>query len=135
MKKGNLIINIIVNCTFYLCVMSITFVCLQIFFFSSFRIPSESMSPSLITGDYVLVFKPILGSRLFNCLPPCGGNRGDIYRAPGFRKLRHNDVVVFNYPHPHNWNRIEMYIMKYYIKRCIGLPGDSLLRRKTPATY
>jgi signal peptidase I len=87
------------------------------------------MSPSLITGDYVLVFKPTLGPRLFNLFATLRGEQVDIYRAPGIRKLRHNDVVVFNYPHPHDWDKIEMHIMKYYIKRCIGLPGDSLFIR------
>ena len=24
------------------------------------------------------------------------------------------------------WDKIEMHILKYYIKRCIGLPGDTL---------
>ena len=48
-----------------------------------------------------------------------------IYES-GFRKIRRNDVVVFNFPHPNDWSRIEMHILKYYIKRCIGLPGDTL---------
>jgi signal peptidase I len=46
-------------------------------------------------------------------------------RVPGIGKLRRNDIVAFNYPHPYDWNKIEVRIMKYYIKRRIGLPGDS----------
>ena len=39
-------------------------------------------------------------------------------------------MVEFNFPHPNDWSRIEMYIMKYYIKRRIGLQGDTLSIRK-----
>jgi signal peptidase I len=84
------------------------------------------MSPSLYTGDCVLVFKPVPGPRLFNLFATLREEQVEIYRLPGIRKLRRNDVVVFNYPHPYDWNRIEMHILKYYIKRCIGLPGDTL---------
>ena len=35
-------------------------------------------------------------------------------------------MLVFNFPHPNGWDTIEMHILKYYIKRCIGLPGDTL---------
>ena len=54
----------------------------------------------------------------------------EIYRLPGLRKIKRNDVVVFNFPYPNDWNHIEMHIMKYYIKSCIGLPGDTASIRK-----
>ncbi|MRZ52986.1 signal peptidase I, partial [Parabacteroides distasonis] len=40
--------------------------------------------------------------------------------------IKRDDVLVFNFPYPNNWDRIEMHILKYYVKRCIGLPGDTL---------
>ena len=46
--------------------------------------------------------------------------------AAGIRKAKRGDVLVFNFPHPNGWDKIEMHILKYYIKRCIGLPGDTL---------
>jgi signal peptidase I len=125
-EKRLSVINIVVNCAFYLCIAIIVFVCLQVFFFTSFKIPSDSMSPSLMTGDKVLVYKLIPGPRLFNLFATLRVEQVEIYRVPGIRKLRRNDVVVFNYPHPSNWDRIEMHIMKYYIKRCVGLPGDTI---------
>jgi signal peptidase I len=106
--------------------MGIVFVCLQVFLFASFKIPSNSMSPSLDTGDHVLVFKPILGPRLFNLFATLSGEQVEIYRTPGIRKVRRNDIVVFNSLHSNSGDRIEMHIMKYYIKRCVGLPGDSI---------
>lgn len=122
--------NIVVN-------LAITSVCLfllwilaQVFVFASFRIPSDSMSPGLREGDFVLVWKPVVGARLFNLNKSLNLEQTDIYRLPGFRNIKRNDVVVFNFPHPNDWNHIEMHIMKYYIKRCIGLPGDTLSIRK-----
>jgi signal peptidase I len=102
------------------------YVFLLIFLFASFRIPSASMSPSLYTGDHVLVLKPILGPRLFNLFTVLSGEQAEIYRVPGIRKVRRNDVVVFNFPHPDSWDKIEMHILRYYVKRCIGMPGDTL---------
>ena len=102
------------------------FVVMQIFLFSSFKIPSNSMEPGLIAGDYVLVNKLIPGARLFNVFASLRGEQVQIVRLPGLREIRRNDVVVFNYPYPNNLDRIEMHMMKYYIKRCLGLPGDSL---------
>lgn len=84
------------------------------------------MKPGLLTGDNILVNKGIYGARLFNLSAALGNKQTSIYRVPGIQKIKHNDIVVFNFPYPHAWDKIEMHIMKYYIKRCIGLPGDTL---------
>lgn len=118
--------NIVVNLAFASVCLLLLWILAQVFVFASFRIPSDSMSPELRDGDFVLVWKPIMGARLFNLTKSLNLEQTEIYRLPGFRKIKRNDVVVFNFPHPNNWNRIEMHIMKYYIKRCIGLPGDTL---------
>lgn len=84
------------------------------------------MEPLLEAGDNVLVCKLIPGPRLFNIFDSLKEEQVNIYRLPGIRKIRHNDVIVFNFPHPYTWDKVEMHIMKYYIKRCIGLPGDTI---------
>ena len=84
------------------------------------------MEPGLITGDNVLVNKLIPGARLFNVLASMRGEQVGIVRLPGIQQIKRNDVIVFNYPYPNNLDKIEMHLMKYYIKRCLGLPGDSL---------
>ena len=38
----------------------------QVFLLASFRIPSDSMEPGLVEGDFVAVWKPTLGARLFD---------------------------------------------------------------------
>jgi signal peptidase I len=84
------------------------------------------MAPGLRAGDQVLVSKPVYGPRRFNLFATLRNEQVEIYRLPGIRKVKRNDVLVFNFPHPNSWDKIEMHILKYYIKRCIGLPGDSL---------
>ena len=93
---------------------------LLIFCFSTFKIPSDSMEPQLQTGDQVLVNKWIAGPRLFNIFASMKGKRVDIYRVPGVGQIKRNDILVFNYPHPYSWERIEMHIMQYPDKKRIG---------------
>lgn len=127
MKKW--LIKILDLALYSLCLLMLWMVA-QIFVFASFRIPSDSMSPELREGDFVLVWKPVIGARLFNLNKSLNLEQTEIYRLPGFSKIKRNDVVVFNFPHPNNSSHIEMHIMKYYIKRCIGLPGDTVSIRK-----
>lgn len=83
---------------------------LRSFIVEPFRIPSESMLPTLLKGDFILVSKfayglrlPVLNTKLFGNGQPARG-----------------DVVVFRYPR-------EPAVA--YIKRVVGLPGDRLAYR------
>lgn len=49
--------NRIVNIAFGVCIAIIVFLMLQLFFVTSFKIPSDSMEPVLQDGDYILVDK------------------------------------------------------------------------------
>tara|TARA_B100001250_G_C19777712_1_gene780377 strand:+ start:86 stop:847 length:762 start_codon:yes stop_codon:yes gene_type:complete len=78
---------------------------LRSFIAEPFRIPSGSMIPTLLIGDYILVNKykygirmPITKSKVFKISSPSKG-----------------DVVVFRYPGNEKIN---------FIKRVIGVPGD-----------
>lgn len=116
-----------VNVLYCLSILAAVYVLLQIFLFTSFKIPSDSMEPEIIMGDQVLVCKLVYGARLFNLFDALKGKQVKIYRVPGFRNIRRNDVVVFNFPYPNKGKKkMEMHIMKYYMKRCTGLPGDTL---------
>lgn len=129
-KKGENTINIFINIVVWIIgigsILSLAFIFMQVFCFSTFKIPSDSMSPSLEAGDYVIVCKPIIGARIFNIFASLRNEQTKIYRIPGFRELRRNDIIVFNFPCPNQWSKIEMHILKYYVKRCVGLPGDTL---------
>jgi signal peptidase I len=118
--------NWTVDVVFWLSMLAVAYVCVQVFLLASFRIPSDSMAPELMNGDQALVCKPVYGARLFNLFATLRNEQVEIYRLPGFRRIRRNDVVTFNFPYPHTGDKMEMHIMKYYIKRCVGLPGDSL---------
>lgn len=116
----------IIDLVFGISILCICWFGVQVFIFSSFKIPSDSMGPELITGDNVLVFKPVFGARLFDVSASLSGKQINILRVPGFRKAKRDDVLVFNFPHPNDWRKIEMHILKYYIKRCVAIPGDTL---------
>jgi signal peptidase I len=70
-----------------------------------FKIPSGSMVPTLLVGDFILVNKFEYGIRL-----PITNTKITEGRAPS-----RGDVVVFRYPKDESVD---------YIKRVIGLPGD-----------
>ncbi len=121
-------VNKIINIIFALTAIGILYILIQVFLVASFKIPSESMAPELIKGDLVWVWKPTIGPRLFNIFASMKGKQVEIYRIPGVKDIQRNDVLVFNYTYSQwdKWDKIEMHILKYYIKRCIALPGDTL---------
>lgn len=67
-----------------------------------------------------------MGGRIFDLLDAAEGKDVEIYRLPGCGKVRRNDVLVFNFPYHHRWDSIGMDLMVYYVKRCIGLPKDTI---------
>jgi signal peptidase I len=77
------------------------------FLFEPFRIPSSSMLPTLLVGDFIFVNKYTYGLRL----PVLNTEILDI-GSP-----QRGDVVVFRLPSDPSTN---------YIKRLVGLPGDSI---------
>jgi signal peptidase I len=88
----------------------VLFLLLRTFLVEAYRIPSRSMERTLLVGDFLLVNKALYGADLpFT-------NR----RMPGVRALRRDDVVVFAWPVDPSKN---------FVKRLVGLPGDTLLMR------
>ena len=83
------------------------------FFIEPFQIPSNSMMPTLLTGDFILVNKflyglrlPVTNTKLFEISDPKRG-----------------DIMVFRYP---NFEKDANKQGDDYIKRVIGLAGDNI---------
>ena len=118
--------NKLVNVLWKLCIFICVFQILQTTSFTSFRIPTDSMQPALQPGDNILVNKSIMGARIFDIWEAVEDKEVDIYRLPGMGKVKRGDVLVFHYPYPHSNDSISMHMLKYYVKRCIALPGDTM---------
>ena len=80
---------------------------IRTFIIQAFKIPSGSMLPTLKIGDHLLVNKFIYGVRI-----PFAGTVIIPFKSP-----RPNDIIVFKFPRNPKLD---------YIKRVIGVPGDTL---------
>ena len=116
----------IISCFVVLCVLSVVWIILQMTVLSTFRIPTDSMQPALQPGDNILVNKSIMGARIFDIWEAAEEKEVEIYRLPGLGKVKRNDVLVFHYPYPRSNDSLSMHLLKYYVKRCIALPGDTM---------
>ena len=87
-------------------VILIVFV-LRSFLFEPFKIPSGSMIPTLLVGDFILVNKFTYGIRL-----PVINKKIISLNEP-----QRGDVMVFRYPEDPSLD---------YIKRVVGIPGDTV---------
>ena len=115
----------VIEVLFAVCLVVVTWLAVEVFCITSFSIPSDSMEPVLKAGDNIWVEKLSYGTRLFNVTEALKGNRVEIKRLSGLSKVKRGDVVVFHNPCPHEWMKLEMDLMKYYVKRCAALPGDT----------
>ncbi len=97
----------------FLGLLAIAVLIFRSFFLSPFNIPSESMQPRLLIGDYLLVNKMAYGYSKYSLPFSVPLIPGRIFARTPDR----GDVVVFKAP-PVNDND--------YIKRVIGLPGDTI---------
>ncbi|MBM3356972.1 MAG: signal peptidase I [Betaproteobacteria bacterium] len=83
---------------------------LRSFLVEPFKIPSGSMLPTLLVGDFILVNKFTYGIRL----PIINVKLVDVSQA------RRGEIMVFRYPENPSLD---------YIKRVVGLPGDQIAYR------
>lgn len=114
-----------------------------------FTIPSSSLEKTLLVGDFLFVSKVHYGARtpmtplalpMVHDTIPFVGKKSYLskpqipyFRIPGFQKIKHNDIVVFNWPtdtvykfRDTSGRRADKPIDKKtnYVKRAVGLPGD-----------
>lgn len=100
---------------------------LRLFVVDFYSIPSDSMSPAIEAGDFILVNKLSFGARMYKNFKFLKHHTApETWRAKGYAPIRHGDVLVFNFPYARGWNKIHMHLSRFYVKRCIGMPGDTL---------
>jgi signal peptidase I len=92
------------------------FLVIRALLIEAFRIPSGSMIPTLLVGDWLFVNKLVYGPHI----PFTNVN------LPGYSDPRRNDVVVFESPYQPD----EVEHQPTLVKRLVGVPGDTLLMRK-----
>ena len=125
-KKGvSWVVDKFLNLFLIACGVVVIWILLQVTSIATFKIPSDSMEPALLAGDNILVNKWVMGGRIFNIWDALEGKEVKISRLPGLGKIRRNDVLVFNFPYPAQWDSIGLNVMSYYVKRCVALPGDT----------
>ncbi len=123
------------------------------YFLQPFVIPTGSLEKTLRVGDFLLVSKFHYGARIPSTVIsfpmvhdtiPIIKTRSYLkkpqlpyIRIPGFQEIKNNDIVVFNWPA----DTVRQFFVKEkgvikprdkksnYVKRAIGIPGDSLEMR------
>jgi signal peptidase I len=85
-------------------------VVIRTFLVQTFVITSGSMEDTLLVGDFLMVNRVALGTRL----------PGTLVRTPGYSEPRRGDVLVFDPAHEEGMKPV---------KRLVGMPGDTLEMR------
>ena len=120
------------------------------YFIQPYVIPTGSLEKTLRIGDFLFVSKFHYGARtpmttvaapmVHDTIPGLGIrsylNKPQLpyFRLPGFKKIKRNEIVVFSWPA----DTVRVFFKKEkgvkkpidkksnYVKRCVGVPGDSL---------
>ncbi len=117
---------------------------IRTFFIEAYTIPTGSMEKSLLVGDFLFVSKVSYGARIpitplsfpfaHHTMPLIGGKsylewiKIGYHRLPGFGNIKHGDCVVFNWPAENEGRPVDK--KENYIKRCIGIAGDTIELRE-----
>ena len=100
---------------------------LRLYVMASYHVSTSSMEPTIMPGDYILVNQLVLGARYFKEETNIQGQKEMVAkRVPGFRKVKRNDILVFNLP---RLESMDMDISVNYVKRCVAIPGDTFYIR------
>ena len=95
------------------------FLFLRTFFIEAYRIPSGSMIPSLLVGDWLFVNKLVYGPHV----------PFTHYNFPGYAEPQRGEIVVFESPYQADQVERNEDPTPTLVKRLIGMPGDTLYMR------
>lgn len=96
---------------------------LKTFVIEAYTIPTGSMEDTLLPGDFLLVTKFTHGATTPRNIP-FTNIALPYYQFPRLKEIKRGDIIVFEYPGDRDELRHEE-IMNY-VKRCVGLPGDTI---------
>ena len=96
------------------------FLVIRAFLVEAYRIPSESMVPTLLIGDWLFVNKLVYGPNI----PFTHVN------LPGYSDPHRGDVVVFESPYQADEAERGDDPTPTLVKRLVGMPGDTLYMRR-----
>jgi signal peptidase I len=100
-------------------------VLMRVFLMASFKVPSCSMFPAVEPGDFIIANKQIPGPRVFRNIRQIRiDGKVAVKRFKGIRKIKRNDILVFNYPYS-NPEKIDMDLNLVFLKRCVAVAGDT----------
>ena len=95
------------------------FLFIRAFLVEAYRIPSGSMIPTLLIGDWLFVNKLVYGPHL-----PFSN-----YNLPGYADPKRGDVVVFKSPYQPDEAERGDDPTPTLVKRLVGMPGDTIFMR------
>src|SRR5574343_20536 len=114
---------------------------IRLFQLEPYKIPTSSMEDSMLVGDFLFVSKmnygprfpitpiafPLVHQDLFGAKAYSESIKLPYVRLWGPQNVKRNDPVVFNVP----WDQLDpterpVDKMQNYVKRCVGIPGDTL---------
>ncbi|WP_071147906.1 S26 family signal peptidase [Bacteroides ihuae] len=130
----------------------------NIYIFQNYQIPSSSLEKSLLVGDFLYVSKMSYGPRvpntplsmplaqhtlpILNCKSYIEWPQWSYKRVKGFGKVKHNDIVVFNFPAGDtvavNYQQTDFYSLAYQEGQHVypkPINMDSLSRKEQQEVY
>jgi signal peptidase I len=96
---------------------------LKTFVIEAYTIPTGSMEDTLLPGDFLLVTKFTLGATTPRNIPFTNVAL-PYYQFPKLKEVKRGDIIVFEYPGDRD--EIRHQEIMNYVKRCVGLPGDTI---------
>ncbi|MDE5677496.1 hypothetical protein [Phocaeicola sp.] len=80
-----------IDTAFWLCMLGVAWIVAQVFLFTSFKIPSDSMEPELTARDNILSGSLLSVRACSTCPLPCGWSRR---RFTGFRESKASNAMM-----------------------------------------
>ncbi len=96
---------------------------IKTFLIETSRVPTGSMEKTIWVGDFLFVNKFVYGSSSPRNIPFTNISL-PYFQMPALHEPKHGDIVVFEFPG--DKDELAPAELSNYVKRCIGVPGDTI---------